>query len=141
MNDGCLCIIPKYRGEGGEPVGGDDAGARLVGMDVVIDRTGPPVESLSGIDETKVRWIVDDALKFVLREQRRGNGYEGILMDPPSYGRGPGGEVWKLEDNLWPFVALCAKVLSDKPLFVILNSRIPVSGSSSSEKLESSTEV
>lgn len=78
--------------------------------------------ALSGIDETRVRWIVDDALKFVMREQRRGNSYEGILMDPPSYGRGPGGEVWKLETNLWPFVELVSGVLSDDPLFVIINS-------------------
>ena len=78
--------------------------------------------ALTGIDETKVRWIVDDALKFVLREQRRGNSYEGILMDPPSYGRGPGGEVWKLENELFGLVNECAKLLSDKPLFMLINS-------------------
>ena len=78
--------------------------------------------ALSGIDETKVRWIVDDALKFVLREQRRGNSYEGILMDPPSYGRGPGGEVWKLENELFGLVSECAKLLSDRPLFMLINS-------------------
>ncbi|MBO4883821.1 MAG: class I SAM-dependent methyltransferase [Clostridia bacterium] len=78
--------------------------------------------ALSGVDETKVRWIVDDALKFVLREQRRGNGYEGILMDPPSYGRGPGGEVWKLENELFGLVSNSAKLLSEKPLFMLINS-------------------
>ena len=65
---------------------------------------------------------MDDCAKFVEREIRRGKTYDAIIMDPPSYGRGPGGEVWKLEENLFPFVKLCARVLSDKPLFVILNS-------------------
>ena len=78
--------------------------------------------ALSRVDERRVRWIVDDALKFVLREQRRGNSYEGILMDPPSYGRGPGGEVWKLENELYGLVAECEKLLSDKPLFMLINS-------------------
>ena len=65
---------------------------------------------------------MDDCAKFVEREIRRGKTYDAIIMDPPSYGRGPGGEVWKLEENLFPFVKLCSQVLSDKPLFVIINS-------------------
>ena len=65
--------------------------------------------------EAPIRWIVDDCAKFVEREIRRGKTYDAIIMDPPSYGRGPGGEVWKLEDNLYPFVELCSRVLSDKP--------------------------
>ena len=77
---------------------------------------------LTGLQEAPIRWIVDDCAKFVEREIRRGKTYDAIIMDPPSYGRGPGGEVWKLEENLFPFVKLCARVLSDKPLFVILNS-------------------
>lgn len=77
---------------------------------------------LSGLADAPIRWIVDDCAKFVEREIRRGKTYDAIIMDPPSYGRGPGGEVWKLEENLFPFVKLCARVLSDKPLFVILNS-------------------
>lgn len=68
------------------------------------------------------RWIIDDALKFVQREARRGSVYDGILMDPPSYGRGPGGEVWKLEDRVFELCAACAEVLSDTPLFFLLNS-------------------
>jgi len=76
----------------------------------------------SGLGEAPVRYIVDDCAKFVEREIRRGKTYDAIIMDPPSYGRGPSGEVWKLEENLYPFVKLCAQVLSDKPLFVILNS-------------------
>ena len=77
---------------------------------------------VSGLQDAPIRWIVDDCAKFVEREIRRGKTYDAIIMDPPSYGRGPGGEVWKLDENLYPFVKLCARVLSDKPLFVILNS-------------------
>ncbi len=76
----------------------------------------------SGLEDAPIRWIVDDCSKFVEREIRRGKRYDAIIMDPPSYGRGPGGETWKLEDNLWSFVCLCANLLSDRPLFVIINS-------------------
>ena len=76
----------------------------------------------SGVSDAPVRWIVDDCAKFVEREIRRGRRYDAIIMDPPSYGRGPGGEVWKLEQNLWPFVSLCRGVLSDNPLFLLINS-------------------
>ncbi len=77
---------------------------------------------LSGTADKQVRWIVDDCRKFVEREIRRGHRYDAIIMDPPSYGRGPGGEVWKLETNLYGFARLCADVLSDEPLFVLINS-------------------
>ena len=77
---------------------------------------------LCEIDETRVRWIIDDALKFVQREARRGNAYQGILMDPPSYGRGPGGEVWKLENELFGLVSACEKVLAEDALFMLINS-------------------
>ncbi len=76
----------------------------------------------SGLEDRPIRWIVDDCAKFVEREIRRGRKYDAIIMDPPSYGRGPSGEVWKLEENLYPFVELVSGVLSDQPLFVILNS-------------------
>lgn len=76
----------------------------------------------SGLQNRPVRWLVDDCLKFVQRETRRGSRYDGIIMDPPSYGRGPGGEVWKLEEQLGPLIDACIPVLSDKPLFFILNS-------------------
>ena len=75
-----------------------------------------------GFEDRPIRWIVDDCAKFVEREIRRGRRYDAIIMDPPSYGRGPSGEIWKLEENLWPFVQLVSQVLSDKPLFVIINS-------------------
>ena len=76
----------------------------------------------SGGRERGVRWSVDDCAKIVEREIRRGHRYDAVIMDPPSYGRGPGGEIWKLEQNLWPFVSLCAGVLSDNPLFLLINS-------------------
>lgn len=78
--------------------------------------------SASNLADKPVRWLVDDCMKFVQREQRRGNHYDGIIMDPPSYGRGPNGEVWKLEEQLWDLVNMCLPVLSDNPLFFILNS-------------------
>ncbi|MEW3513915.1 class I SAM-dependent methyltransferase, partial [Clostridium butyricum] len=77
---------------------------------------------LSGLEDRKVRFIVDDVVKFVEREIRRGNKYDAIIMDPPSYGRGPKGEVWQIEEKLFDFVNLCMKVLSDKPLFFLINS-------------------
>lgn len=76
----------------------------------------------SGVSDKPVRWIVDDCGKFVAREIRRGRKYDGIIMDPPSYGRGPSGEIWKLEEQLYSFVELCTGVLSDDPSFIILNS-------------------
>ena len=77
---------------------------------------------LSHLPETSCRWIVEDALRFVQREIRRGNSYDGILMDPPSYGRGPSGEVWKLENELYGLIDTCAQVLSPEPLFFLVNS-------------------
>ena len=77
---------------------------------------------LSGLADKPIRWLVDDCEKFVQREIRRGRSYDAIVMDPPSYGRGPGGEVWKLEDCIYDLVRTCAGVLSDKPLFFLLNS-------------------
>ena len=76
----------------------------------------------SSLTDKPIRWLVDDCEKFVRREIRRGNFYDAVVMDPPSYGRGPGGEVWKLEDSVFDLVSLCAGVLSDKPLFFLLNS-------------------
>ena len=76
----------------------------------------------SGLKDAPIRWIVDDCAKFVEREIRRGRRYDAIIMEPPSYGRGHGGEVWKREQKLWPFVSLCGGVVSDDPLFVLINS-------------------
>ncbi len=76
----------------------------------------------SGLSDAPIRWIVDDCVKFVEREIRRGNHYDAIIMDPPSYGRGPKGEIWKIEEKIHPFIALCQQLLSDKPLFFLVNS-------------------
>ena len=100
------------------------AGARVCHVDAAKGMVawGKENAAASGLQNAPARWIVDDCGKFVEREIRRGHKYDAIIMDPPSYGRGPGGEVWKLEQNLWPFVSLCAGVLSDDPLFVLINS-------------------
>ena len=76
----------------------------------------------SGLAEAPIRWIVDDCAKFVEREIKRGRRYDAIIMDPPSYGRGPSGEIWKLEKDLYPFLELVVGVLSEDPLFVLINS-------------------
>ena len=77
---------------------------------------------LSGLEDRPVRWLVDDCLKFVQREARRGNAYDGILMDPPAYGRGPGGEVWRLEEQLHGLIESCLPILSEEPVFYMINS-------------------
>ena len=111
-------------GTGGATVACAKAGASVCHVDAAKGMVAWAKENArcSGLAEAPIRWIVDDCAKFVEREIRRGKTYDAIIMDPPSYGRGPGGEVWKLEENLYPFVKLCARVLSDQPLFVILNS-------------------
>ena len=76
----------------------------------------------SGLGDAPIRWLVDDCVKFVEREIRRGNRYDGIIMDPPSYGRGPKGEIWKIEESVYPLIKLCAQLLTDKPLFFLVNS-------------------
>ena len=76
----------------------------------------------SGLAEAPIRWLVDDCVKFVEREIRRGNKYDAIIMDPPSYGRGPKGEIWKIEEAIHPLIKLCTQILSDDPLFFLINS-------------------
>ncbi len=78
--------------------------------------------ALNGIPDAPIRYLVDDVMKFVERELRRGNRYDAIVMDPPSFGRGKSGETWKLEKHLWPLLELCSRVLAEKPLFVLVNS-------------------
>ncbi len=76
----------------------------------------------SGLKDAPIRWIVDDCVKFAEREIRRGNHYDAIIMDPPSYGRGPKGEIWKIEESIHPFIRLCSRLLTDEPLFFLINS-------------------
>lgn len=100
------------------------AGASCCHVDAskgMVERAGENVR-LSNLQDKPVRFIVDDCVKFVKREIRRGRKYDAIIMDPPSYGRGPNGEMWKIEDQLYDLVKLCAEVLSDNPLFFLINS-------------------
>ena len=117
-------VLNLFGYTGGATVACAAAGASVCHVDAAKNMVAQCKEnmSLSGLREKPVRYIVDDCVKFVTREIRRGNKYDAIIMDPPSYGRGPGGEVWKLEDELYGFVELCSQVLSDKPLFVLINS-------------------
>lgn len=116
-------VLNLFAYTGGATVACAKAGAQVTHVDAakgMVERAGENAR-LSGI-EKGIRYIVDDCNKFVAREIRRGNKYDAIIMDPPSYGRGPGGEMWKLEDSLFSFVRLCTQVLSDNPLFVLINS-------------------
>jgi len=117
-------VLNLFAYTGGATVACAKAGASVCHVDAARGMVAWARENanLSGLGDSSIRWIVDDCAKFVEREIRRGKTYDAIIMDPPSYGRGPSGEVWKLEENLYPFVKLCAGVLSDKPLFVLINS-------------------
>ena len=117
-------VLNLFAYTGGATVACAAAGAQVCHVDAAKGMVSWAKENarVSGLEDAPIRYIVDDCAKFVEREIRRGKTYDAIIMDPPSYGRGPGGEVWKLEENLFPFVKLCARVLSDEPLFVILNS-------------------
>ncbi|MBQ5348053.1 MAG: class I SAM-dependent methyltransferase [Ruminococcus sp.] len=101
-----------------------DAGAKVCHVDASKGMVNWAKENaqISKLADRPVRWLVDDCVKFVQREVRRGNKYDGIIMDPPSYGRGPNGEIWKIEEKLYSFMELCIKVFSDNPSFLILNS-------------------
>ena len=109
---------------GGATVACAAAGASVCHVDASKGMVAAAKENarLSGLESAQIRYIVDDCKKFIEREIRRGNKYDGIIMDPPSYGRGPTGEVWKIEDAIDDFVKLTVNVLSDTPLFFILNS-------------------
>lgn len=117
-------VLNLFSYTGGATVACLKAGAQVVHVDASKGMVVWAKENAaaSSVADRPVRWIVDDCIKFVQREIRRGNKYDIIIMDPPSYGRGPGGEVWKLEDEVYGFVELCTKVLSDDPLMVLINS-------------------
>ena len=117
-------VLNLFAYTGGATVACAKAGAKVCHVDAakgMVERAGENVR-LSGVGEGKVRYIIDDCKKFVEREIRRGRKYDAIIMDPPSYGRGPNGEMWKLENELFSLVDLCTKVLSDNPLFFLINS-------------------
>lgn len=118
-------VLNLFAYTGGATMACSYAGAETV---VHVDASRGMIEwakenmHLSKLENNKIRFIVDDCLKFVEREARRGNKYDVIIMDPPSYGRGPNGEVWKFEDNIYNLIISCMKILSDKPLFMLINS-------------------
>ena len=119
-----ISVLNLFAYTGGATIACAEAGAKVCHVDASKGMVSWAKENaqLSGLADKPIRWIVDDCKKFVEREIRRGNKYDAIVMDPPSYGRGPGGEVWKLEEAVYPLVELCSQVLSDKPLFFLLNS-------------------
>ena len=119
-----VSVLNLFAYTGGATLACAAAGAKVCHVDASKGMVAWARENaqLSNLQDKPIRWIVDDCKKFVEREIRRGNRYDGIVMDPPSYGRGPGGEVWKLEDSIYDLVELCAQVLSDDPLFFLLNS-------------------
>ncbi len=119
-----LSILNLFAYTGGATLACLNAGARVCHVDASKGMVQWAKENaaLSHLSEKPVRWIVDDCVKFVKREIRRGSKYDGIIMDPPSYGRGPNGEIWKLEEQLYPLVELCSQLLSDNAVFFILNS-------------------
>ena len=119
-----VSVLNLFAYTGGATVACAKAGASVCHVDAAKGMVawGKENAASSGLAGAPIRWIVDDCAKFVEREIRRGHRYDAVIMDPPSYGRGPGGEIWKLEQNLWPFLTLCMGVLSENPLFVLINS-------------------
>ena len=117
-------VLNLFAYTGGATLAAAAAGADVVHVDASKGMVSWAKENLelSGLRDRYVRFIVDDCEKFVAREIKRGHFYDGIIMDPPSYGRGPGGEMWKLEDKIYDLVKLCSNLLSDNPLFFIINS-------------------
>ena len=117
-------VLNLFAYTGGATLAAAAAGADVVHVDASKGMVSWAKENLelSGLRDRYVRFIVDDCEKFVAREIKRGHFYDGIIMDPPSYGRGPGGEMWKMEDKIYDLVKLCSNLLSDNPLFFIINS-------------------
>ena len=121
---GTAKVLNLFAYTGGATVACAKAGASVTHVDASKGMVQWAKENArsSGLADAPIRYLVDDCMKFVEREIRRGNHYDAIIMDPPSYGRGPGGEVWKIEESICAFVRRCALLLSDEPLFFIINS-------------------
>ena len=119
-----ISVLNLFAYTGGATLACASAGAKVCHVDASKGMVNWARENaaLSGLTEKPIRWIVDDCEKFIAREIRRERKYDAVIMDPPSYGRGPGGEVWKLEDCVYDLVKLCTGVLSDNPLFFLINS-------------------
>lgn len=117
-------VLNLFAYTGGATLACAAAGAAVTHVDASRGMVGWAKENAqsSGLIDKPIRWIVDDCVKFVEREIRRGNRYDAIIMDPPSYGRGPNGEIWKIEDSIHSLIKLCSRLLTDKPLFFLVNS-------------------
>ncbi len=117
-------VLNLFAYTGGATLAAAAAGAKVTHVDASKGMVAWAKENAksSGLKEAPIRWLVDDCQKFVEREIRRGNRYDAVIMDPPSYGRGPKGEIWKIEDAIHPLVKLCVQLLSDRPLFFLINS-------------------
>lgn len=117
-------VLNLFAYTGGATLAAAAAGASVTHVDAAKGMVAWAKENAaaSGLSKAPIRWLVDDCKKFVEREIRRGNSYDGIIMDPPSYGRGPKGEIWKMEDSIYEFIQLASKLLSDEPLFFLINS-------------------
>ncbi len=117
-------VLNLFAYTGGATISAAAAGANVTHVDASKGMVQWAKENAaaSGLADAPIRWLVDDCGKFVEREIRRGNKYDAIIMDPPSYGRGPKGEIWKIEESIYPFIQLCTQVLADKPLFFLINS-------------------
>jgi 23S rRNA (cytosine1962-C5)-methyltransferase len=119
-----ISVLNLFAYTGGATVACLKAGAQVLHLDAAKGMVAWAKDNAaaSGVASAPVRYIVDDAMKFVLREARRGRRYDAVIMDPPSYGRGPTGEMWKIEEGLFPLVTACANILSDDPLFFLISS-------------------
>ena len=117
-------VLNLFAYTGGATLAAAAAGANVTHVDASKGMVAWAKENAvsSGLGDAPIRWLVDDCVKFVEREIRRGNTYDAIIMDPPSYGRGPKGETWKIEDSIYPLVQLCTQILVDEPLFFLINS-------------------
>lgn len=117
-------VLNLFAYTGGATLSAAYAGASVTHVDASKGMVNWAKENAaaSGLKDAPIRWLVDDCVKFVEREIRRGNHYDAIIMDPPSYGRGPKGEIWKIEESIFPFIELTSKILSDNPLFFLVNS-------------------
>lgn len=117
-------VLNLFAYTGGATLAAAKAGAQVTHVDASRGMVGWAKENAlsSGLEAAPIRWLVDDCVKFAERELRRGSRYDAVIMDPPSYGRGPKGEIWKIEDCIHPFIRLCVKLLSDQPLFFLVNS-------------------
>ena len=122
--DRVINVLNLFAYTGGATLSAAAAGAKVTHVDAAKGMVGWAKENarISGLENAPIRWLVDDCVKFVEREIRRGSRYDAIIMDPPSYGRGPKGEIWKIEESVFPLIEKTSQILTDDPLFILVNS-------------------